>query len=358
MRLRESDSSLVVEFGREEIPLNRKGTMTSSLVSKTSELTIENRLKQRSQRQISIDVMAGLTADPRSVPSKYFYDAHGSRLFEDICALPEYYLTRVEMSLLRDKARQLIDGFEDGDLVELGSGANWKIRTLLEAMGKSRRSSTRYVPMDVSETALVTAGKELRAVYPELDVAGIVADFTKDLHRIESGRPKLVLFLGSTIGNLNELESRMFLQSVAKFLGSGDRLLLGMDMVKTKDVLEAAYNDSQGVTAEFNKNILFVLNRELEADFDPEDFEHLAFFNEEDERMEMHLRANRTLSVRIAGLDLTVDFDEGQTIRTEICRKFRRSTANKMVEEAGMKIAKWLTDPKNWFSIVEVVADN
>ncbi len=332
--------------------------MTPSLASYKSRLVIENHLKQASQRQIAADVRAGLTGQEKSVPSKYFYDARGSWLFEDICALPEYYVTRTEMSLLREKADELVQGFNNGDLVELGSGANWKIRTLLDAMGRSRRSGTRYVPMDVSETALVRAGKDLRAVYPELEVAGVVADFTQDLHRIESDRSKMVLFLGSTIGNLDEDQSLSFLRSVGEILGPGDRLLLGMDMIKRKEILEAAYNDSQGVTAEFNKNMLLVLNRELSADFDPVDFEHLAFFNEEDERVEMHLRARRSLSVRIAELELSIDFDEHETTRTEICRKFSRSSADKMVEEAGMRIAKWHCDPKNWFAVVEIVADD
>jgi len=303
------------------------------------------------------DVRAGLTAENKSIPSKYFYDARGSELFENICSLPEYYLTRREMALLDENADELVDGFADGDLVELGAGSNRKIRTLLDAMGGSRRATIRYVPLDVSEAALVESGKELVAIYPELEVMGVVGDFNRHLNLIESDRSKVVLFLGSTIGNLDEHESRVFLRSVAEIMGPEDRLLLGLDMVKPREILEAAYNDSQGVTAEFNKNVLRVLNRDLGGDFDLNDFEHVAFFNERDEHVEMHLRAERSLRVRIADPGLTVNFDRGETIRTEISRKFSRSSAEKMVEAAGLRTERWHWDSKKWFAVAEITAD-
>ncbi|MEJ2716043.1 MAG: L-histidine N(alpha)-methyltransferase, partial [Deltaproteobacteria bacterium] len=271
-----------------------------------------------------------------------------------ICKVPEYYVTRTELGLLRSIAWELTRNFENGDLVELGSGANWKIRILLDALGSARRSTTRYVPVDVSETALLAAARQLLKLYPELEVTGVVADFTRDLHQLPTGRSKLVLFFGSTIGNLNEAESMIFLEAVADTLADGDRFILGLDMIKSPEIVEAAYNDSQEITAAFNKNILLVLNRELRATFDPDDFDHLAFFNEDEGRIEMHLRANRRVDVEIRDLDDSILLQKGETIRTEICRKFSRSSAEEMLNRAGLAVARWHTDPKGWFSVAEV----
>ena len=299
------------------------------------------------------DVRAGLTADQKFVPSRYFYDARGSILFEKICRLPEYYLTRTELALLNNHARDLTRDFTDGDLVELGSGANWKIRILLDALDRSTRSTVRYVPVDVSATALTAAARELVRIYPELEVSGVVADFTRELHKIGSTRPKLMLFFGSTIGNFDEHGSTVLLRRVADVLAAGDRFLLGMDMLKPAAVIEAAYNDSQQVTARFNKNILLVLNRELGANFDVKDFDHVAFFDSMHERVEMHLRAVRKLTVDVRKLNLSIDLAKGETIRTEICRKFSRATAQHMMKLAGLTISRWYSDPKGWFSIAE-----
>lgn len=301
------------------------------------------------------DVRRGLGGVNKRIPSKYFYDARGSKLFERICNLPEYYQTRTELDLLEQVAGELTDGFDRGDLIELGSGANWKVRILLNAMGRERRARTRYIALDVSRSAIVEAGKGLLATYPELEVLGFVADFTRHLHWLPDGRPKLMLFFGSTIGNLAETESKLFLDEVRGALGPGDRLVLGLDMVKPVHLLEAAYNDSQEVTAEFNKNVLAVINRELNADFNPDDFEHLAFFNDEEQRVEMYLRANRAVLVTVRDLNMTVTFERGETIHTEICRKFTRSSARKMLSQAGLAIAKWHTDRQNHFALVEVV---
>ncbi len=319
-------------------------------------LVVQNHLRGRAETQIGEDVRLGLSGHRKTLPSKYFYDARGSRLFEQICGLPEYYQTRIEISILRDNAQSLTRDFHNGDLVELGSGANWKIRLLLEIMGRLRRSQTRYVPVDVSQTALVAASKGLLNLYPELTVMGIVGDFTKHLPQLPCGRMKLILFFGSTIGNLSVQESRSFLTEVASTLCPNDRFLLGLDMIKPEEVLNAAYNDSQGVTEQFNKNVLRVINRELEADFDTDYFEHLAFYNSELEQVEMHLRAIRPHRVEIADLELTVTFEAGETILTEISRKFSRDSAARMVEDAGLSIAHWHTDPNHWFSIAEIVS--
>jgi L-histidine Nalpha-methyltransferase len=329
--------------------------MHQVLLAEKREFEVEKGPKESTNSQMAKDVLHGLTADQKFIPSKYFYDARGSRLFEKICLLPEYYLTRTELSLLRRKAGELVDGFEGGDLVELGSGSNLKIRTLLDALGQNRRATTRYVPVDISEAALLSAAQGLVRRYPELKVAAVQADFTRDLSSLPSDRRKLVLFFGSTIGNLDEGECRVFLTAVAKNLKAGDRFLLGLDMLKPKPILEAAYNDAQQITAEFNKNVLRVLNRELDATFDLSNFEHVAFFDPHRGRVEMRLRANRGLTVHIRDIGISVTLDKDESIRTEICRKFSRAAAEKMVEEVGMRIARWHSDPKGWFSIAEIV---
>jgi L-histidine N-alpha-methyltransferase len=300
------------------------------------------------------DIRNGLTSQQKSIPSKYFYDAHGSGLFEKICTLPEYYVTRTELKLLRDGAVEIMGDFRGGDLVELGAGANWKIKTLLGALDEKARSQTRYVPVDVSETAIAKATQELMKIYPELSVMRVVADFMHDLHHLPDGGPKLILFLGSTIGNLGHEESLDFLKEVSRSLRPGDRFLLGMDMVKPLEILEAAYNDTQGVTAEFNRNVLLVVNRVLDAYFPLDHFDHLAFFNKDEEQVEMHLRANRSVIVEIPRIDLTVTFEEGETIHTEISRKFTRQSAQRMIEESGLQVLRWHTDPKGWFTLADI----
>jgi len=317
---------------------------------------IEDRGDTGSFNRMAEDIRRGLEAEQKYLSSKYFYDARGSLLFEKICRLPEYYLTRTELAILREAATKLTRGFHDGDIVELGSGANRKIRALLDAMGNSRRASIRYIPMDVSADALEAAAKGLLCLYPELEVVALVADFTCELHRMPSKRPKIIMFLGSTIGNLNEEETGRFLGQVSDNMHPGDRFLLGLDMVKPVQILEAAYNDSQHTTAAFNKNILLVLNRETGADFHPEDFEHVAFFNEEFSQIEMHLRANRRVAVHFAHLDWSIVIERGETVRTEISRKFTRPQAEKFVEQAGMMVDAWHSDPRGWFSIAQIVS--
>ena len=319
---------------------------------------VQNHLEQSFRQEIKRDVLNGLTSTRKSLPSKYFYDADGSKIFNEICLLPEYYPTRTELSILKDSASRIMGLFKGGDMIELGSGANRKIRILLDTAGNSGRSSIRYIPVDVSRTALVHALEELIDIYPELKVFGIVADFIHHINVIPNSRPKLIIFFGSTIGNLNEKESISFLRSVAATMGSGDRFLFGLDMIKPKEILEAAYNDSQETTAKFNRNILHVINRELSASFTPYLFDHMAFFNRDKERIEMHLKARKDMSVEIKDLDLTVEFKEGETIQTEICRKFSRESAERMVSETGLSIVEWFTDPKKWFSLIEVEAQN
>jgi len=303
---------------------------------------------------IARDVLTGLTASEKFIPSKYFYDARGSELFEKICRLPEYYPTRTELSILKDAAPAIMHYFRRGDIVELGAGANWKIRTLLDAVPQDRFPDIRYIPVDVSEAALESSSEELLKLYPGLNLLGVVADFTRHMEMIPAGREKLFVFFGSTIGNFDEDDGGRFLKSVAGSMGTEDRLLLGIDMLKQRDILERAYNDSSGVTAEFNKNILRVLNRDLDADFNLDRFRHRAVFNAEKERIEMYLQADTGMAVRINALGITVELEEGEGILTEICRKFTREGVDRMAFDAGLNVTKWFSDPKGWFSLVEM----
>jgi L-histidine N-alpha-methyltransferase len=323
-------------------------------ILKSRGIEIINSMRNTFHDDIRKDVFRGLTADNKTVPSKYFYDERGSRLFEHICRLPEYYQTRTELSILRDKASDIMRGFERGRLIELGSGANWKVRILLDTVMQSGYSDICYMPVDVSESALCSASQDLLQIFPGLRVTGMISDFTKDIGMVPDDRSKLFLFFGSTIGNFDVEERSSILKGVAGLMTSGDRFLVGIDMIKDIRLLERAYNDSRGVTAEFNRNILHVINRELNADFNINDFDHLAFFDAGKERVEMHLRANKKTAAFIEALGLRVGMEEGATIQTEICGKFSRESAQAMAHEAGLQIRSWFSDPEESFSLIEL----
>lgn len=321
----------------------------------TDRAEVVSLISKKYRDDLKKDVLEGMTAPEKFIPSKYFYDAYGSVLFETISSLPEYYLTRTELSILKNSAAFIMENFLEGDVVELGSGANGKVRILLDEAYKSHQADVRYVPIDVSESAIIKISRELLDVYPLLTVFGIVADFTGYIEKIPSARNKLFLFLGSTIGNFSEKEGIDFLKNIARSMKSNDRFLLGIDMVKRKEILELAYNDYRGVTSEFNKNILTVINRELDANFHLDHFKHAAFFNMEKRQIEMYLEANRRTSAEIKALGLSVELKKGEAIRTEISRKFRKEDAEKMIGEAGLRINRWFTDCKGWFSLVEII---
>jgi L-histidine N-alpha-methyltransferase len=313
-----------------------------------------NCLHGKYRSDIADDIRKGLTSPQKTIPSKYFYDARGSKLFEDICRLPEYYLTRVELSILRTIAPTFAQTFRHIDLVELGSGADIKIRTLLDGIARETMVTLRYIPVDISESAVINTLNSLLAHHPELKVLGIVADFTSQLDVIPDHRPSIFCFLGSTIGNFDREEALSFLRNVAGAMKPGDRFLIGFDMVKSREILEAAYNDSKGVTAEFNKNILNVVNRSLNGDFDPSCFDHMAFYNEKHQQIEMHLKAHCNFSVRLNDLDLELYFRAGDTIHTEISKKFTREEIEDLAFHAGLRIANWYADSNGWFSVVEM----
>jgi L-histidine Nalpha-methyltransferase len=302
------------------------------------------------------EIRLGLTARPKELPPKYFYDERGSKLFERITELPEYYPTRAERAILAARSAEIVAAAgEPGTLVELGSGSAAKTRHLLSAM-RDAGCLDSYVPVDISERITREAAERLVEEYPGLSVRGLVCDFEHDLELIRDGAEAedgghLVAFLGGTIGNLYPDPRRDFLTRIAALLGPGDRLLLGTDLVKEPARLEAAYDDAAGVTAEFNRNVLAVLNRELGADFDPEAFEHVARYDAEQAWMDVRLRSVADQVVRIDGLDLTVRFAAGEEMRTEISAKFTRERLEAIYAEAGLTLTGWFTDPAGDYAL-------
>jgi L-histidine Nalpha-methyltransferase len=291
------------------------------------------------------DVRAGLCAYPKELAPKYFYDERGSRLFEQITELPEYYPTRAEREILDRRSAEIhAAAGAPGTLVELGSGSAAKTRHLLSAMRDGGGLET-YVPVDISEEITQRTAAELVDEYPGLSVRGLVCDFEQHLERIPNGDGRrMIAFLGGTIGNLYPRQRHAFLERIAALLGPGDHLLLGTDLIKDRTRLEAAYNDSAGVTAEFNKNVLAVLNDQLGADFDLDAFEHVARYDAEAERMDIRLRSLADQEVRLDGLDLEISFSAEEEMRTEISTKFTRERLESVYAGAGLKLRGWFTD--------------
>jgi L-histidine Nalpha-methyltransferase len=308
-------------------------------------IEIEVHLRADGGVRMEREVRLGLTGRPKELAPKYLYDERGSRLFEQITELPEYYPTRAEREILARRSAEIVAAAgEPGTLVELGSGSAAKTRHLLSAMRDAGCLAT-YVPVDISEEITRATAGSLVAEYAGLSVRGLVCDFEHDLERIpDGGDGRLVAFLGGTIGNLYPDARRDFLARIGALLEPGDRILLGTDLVKQHDRLEAAYNDSQGVTAEFNKNVLLVLNRELDGDFDPDGFEHVARYDAEHAWMDIGLRSLRHQTVRLEALDLTVRFAPDEEMRTEISSKFTRERLDDIYCEAGLQPAGWFTD--------------
>lgn len=293
------------------------------------------------------DVLHGLTSRPKQLPPKWFYDAHGSELFERITELPEYYPTRAEREILADHADEIAAALPARTLIELGSGSSEKTRHLLDALTGLRT----YVPVDVSGAALEQAGRALAAERPGLRVHALIADFTAGLTLPDTAGPRLLAFLGGTIGNLLPAERAAFLAGVRSLLSPGDALLLGTDLVKDEEVLVRAYDDAAGVTAAFNRNVLSVLNRELGADFEPEAFDHVALWDSGNEWIEMRLRSRTAQTVKVPALALAVDFAAGEELRTEVSAKFRRERVHEELAAAGLESARWWTDGEGRFAL-------
>jgi L-histidine N-alpha-methyltransferase len=296
------------------------------------------------------DVRRGLGARPRWLPPKYLYDAAGSRLFDEITRLPEYYLTRAEAAIIDRLAIELMRGLAPRDLVELGSGFSAKTRTLLGA--RDPDEPLRYVPVDVDAETVATAARQLRLEHPDVEVHAVIGDFERHLVHVPppAGR-RLVLFLGSTIGNFHPPERHALLQQIRDLLGRDDWLLLGVDLVKDRAVLEAAYDDAAGVTARFNRNVLSVVNRELGANFRTEAFRHHARYDGRARRIEMHLVATSPQTVRIPRLALTVGFAPAEGIWTESSYKFTEAAVRTMLDGAGLRLAGWTTDAGARFAL-------
>jgi L-histidine Nalpha-methyltransferase len=314
-------------------------------------LSLSNHLAADSAAQaLRRDVRDGLTRTPKSLPPKWFYDSVGSDLFDQITRLPEYYPTRAEAQILRARSAQIAAASGADTLVELGSGTSEKTRMLLDALRDSG-SLRRFIPFDVDAGVLNAAGSAIQREYPGIEIDAVCGDFEEHLDKIPGVGRRLVVFLGSTIGNLTPGPRTDFLSALSNTLQPGDSLLLGTDLVKDVGRLVRAYADSAGVTAQFNRNVLAVVNRELDADFNIDAFAHVARWNAADERIEMWLRAPTAQRVHIGGLDLTVDFAAGEEMLTEVSCKFRPDAVKAELAAVGLRRTHWWTDPAGDFGL-------
>ncbi|HLB20758.1 MAG TPA: L-histidine N(alpha)-methyltransferase [Solirubrobacteraceae bacterium] len=316
-----------------------------------ADIRIDSHLDRTHERSLADDVLDGLTRPFKELPPKHFYDARGAELFDRICELPEYYPTRAERSILELNADELAALTVAAELVELGSGTASKTRVLLDAL-HGAGSLERYIPVDVTESMVRDCATELTGEYPGLRVHGVIGDFERHLDQVPPAvGPRIVAFLGGTIGNFPPGSRRRVLRQISQLLGPRDFLLMGTDLVKDPQILQAAYDDTQGVTAEFNRNVLRVLNRELDADFEPEDFDHVALFDAEHEWIEMRLRARREHTTIVRDLDLPVHFEAGEEMRTEISAKFTADRLQGDLLAAGLELVRWFTDPDELFAL-------
>jgi L-histidine Nalpha-methyltransferase len=296
------------------------------------------------------DVSEGLQKTPKSLPPKWFYDSMGSDLFDQITRLPEYYPTRAEAEILRARSVEVASASQADTLVELGAGTSEKTRLLLDAL-RDRGSLRRFVPFDVDATMLSTTAAAIQREYPGVEINAVCGDFEEHLTEIPGAGRRLFVFLGSTIGNLTTEPRAEFLATLAAVMRPGDGLLLGTDLVKDIGRLVRAYDDAAGVTARFNRNVLAVINRELDADFDVDAYQHVARWNTEEERIEMWLRSDRRQRVHVGGLDLTVDFGPGEEMLTEVSCKFRPDGVNAELSAAGLRRIRWWTDGAGDFGL-------
>ncbi|MBF2063797.1 MAG: L-histidine N(alpha)-methyltransferase [Calothrix sp. C42_A2020_038] len=299
------------------------------------------------------DVVKGLTQTPKTLPPRYFYDDRGSELFEQICELPEYYVTRTETAILQECAGEIAEITGKCELVELGSGSSTKTRILLDAK-QNLGLPLRYIPIDVSAGMLENSAKQLLSDYPKLEISALAGTYELALQQLPVKQlpSRMIAFIGSTLGNLNAQESEMFFSQITQALHPGEYFLLGVDLQKPKHILEAAYNDSQGVTAAFNLNMLEHINWLYNGNFDTVQFEHWAFYNETENQIEMHLRSLQQQTVNLSALNLSVNFAHDETIMTEISRKFDIATLNQQLRAHGLVTQKVWTDKNNWFGLL------
>jgi L-histidine N-alpha-methyltransferase len=309
------------------------------------------RSEAEDQARMADEVREGLETRPLpTLPSKYFYDDRGGALFDEITRLPEYYLTRTEEALLPAFAPEVMRQVRPRHLVELGSGIGGKVRMLLDAMDAAGTLESCTL-LDISERAVADSLAQLRSERPGLRTAGVVGDFLTDLRAVGGGESRLIAFLGSTIGNIHPREVPVFFRSAAAILAPGDGVLVGLDLVKDRGRLEAAYNDARGVTAEFNRNILRVMNARLDADFDPDAFDHVAFYDADRAWIEMRLRARRPVDVQVPGADTSLSLPAGGEIRTEISCKYTREALEATLSGTGLMLDEWRTDGEGLFAL-------
>jgi dimethylhistidine N-methyltransferase len=329
----------------------------------SAQSTIEKRLQIEhllspaalSPKQLTVgsDVVKGLTQTPKSLPARYLYDDRGSQLFEQICELPEYYLTRTETAILQEYAGAIAKMTGPCELVELGSGSSTKTRILLDAYNDLGYPLC-YLPIDVSAGILESSARQLLTDYPSLQVQALVSTYELALKQLKPTQmpSRMICFIGSTLGNLTVEECDEFFSQITDALEVGEYLLLGIDRQKSKNLLSAAYNDSQGVTAAFNLNMLHHLNRQFEGNFDTNQFEHWAFYNETQHQIEIHLRSLQAQTVQLRALDLTVEFETGETILTEVSRKFDLKEMERELQARGLVPLQMWTDPQQWFGLL------
>lgn len=317
------------------------------------QVRISNLLEKLSRNEILSEIFAGLSADQKSISSRFFYNEKGSALFESITRLSEYYPTRTEKFILKKISSSLFATDGTIEIVELGSGDSSKISILLNALPAKRVSAVNYYPVDISEAAIVKSAEFLSMTFPGIRIHGKLADFMKHLDELPGKNNRLVCFFGGTIGNLSHDEAIIFLSEMRNMMLAGDSLLVGFDMVKEIDILEAAYNDSQGLTEAFNKNILSAVNEIAETSFEPEWFRHLAFYRQKEMRIEMHLEALKDLEICSPHFSSTIHIRKGETIHTENSHKFSQTLIREIAEKSGLRIRDIFTDHQGWFSLVQ-----
>jgi len=316
-------------------------------------ISITNLLQEIGPEEVRIEIAEGLQAEHKAISSKYFYNREGSLLFEEITRLEEYYPTRTEKKILRQIAPALMSSFSAYDIIELGPGDHSKISILLNAGRGLSLPSIRYLPLDISQPAIQDSAESLVSAFPNLHVEGYAVDFMSQFEPIRRKQPALICFFGSTIGNFEWSESLALLNNISLQMKEGDILLLGMDMVKSIEVLHAAYNDARGVTATFNKNILNTVNQLIQSDFQTSDFDHLAHFIEEKSRIEMHLVARRDLTIHSPHLKEDLHLKKGETIHTENSHKYNSGHIQEIAEVSGLKLNQTHMDEQGWFALTE-----
>ena len=315
-------------------------------------IKITNHLTDLGIRNVRNEIVKGLQSERKYISSKFFYDKKGSILFEEITKLHEYYPTRTEKSILKKKSHEIMSAFRNADVVELGSGDCSKISIILNTVTQDSLSSINYIPVDISQSAIHESAHKLVEKFPELSIKGIVADFFSQLHLIPNGRKRIFFFLGSTLGNFSKTQENSFLVNLSSNLCKGDAFVLGLDLVKPVEILHKAYNDTKNITADFNKNILSSVNNIIQTNFNQNDFEHYAFFNKNESRIEMHLLANKDVNVTSPWFENDLLLKKGESIHTENSYKYSEEKIQRFSELMGLKIKKLHKDDNDWFALV------